>query len=206
MQNLRIILHSFTIFIAIALLVSCGPSQKVNRISSDRTTDLSGKWNDTDARLVAEEMIGNVTSSPWLERFLSKKDQRPAVIVGKIKNNSMEHIDTEVFTKELEESFVNSGNVRVVANSEERQQVRNERMEQQSYSSYESTKALAQELGADFMLIGNINSIYDEAVDQKEVAVFYKVNLELVNVETNEKVWINSKEIKKFIERKRFKG
>jgi len=206
MQNLRTIFQVSTFFVLTILLVACGPSQEVNRISADRTTDLSGKWNDTDARLVAEEMIGNVTSSPWLERFLSKKDQRPAVIVGKIKNNSMEHIDTEVFTKELEESFVNSGNVRVVANSEERQQVRNERMEQQSYSSYESTKALAQELGADFMLIGNINSIYDEAVDQKEVAVFYKVNLELVNVETNEKVWINSKEIKKFIERKRFKG
>lgn len=206
MRNLRITSHLSAIFVAIMLLGACGPSQEVNRISSDRTTDLSGKWNDTDARLVAEEMIKDVTGSPWLERYLRKKDQRPAVIVGNIRNSSMEHIDTEVFTKELEESFVNTGNVRVVASSEERQQLREERLEQQSYASYESAKALAQELGADFMLIGNINSIYDEAVDQKEVAVFYKVNLELVNVETNEKVWINSKEIKKFIERKRFKG
>ena len=206
MLNITRIFNKLTLLLSVFLVLSCGPSQEVNRISTDRTTDLSGKWNDTDARLVADEMISNVTSSPWLERFLSDKDKRPAVIVGNIVNNSMEHIDTEVFTKELEEAFVNSGNVRVVASSEERQQLREERLEQQSYASYESAKALAKELGADFMLIGNINSIYDEAVDQKEVAVFYKVNLELVNVETNEKVWINSKEIKKFIERKRFKG
>jgi len=196
----------YLILISSLLFVSCGPSQEVSRISTDERTDLSGKWNDTDARLVAEEMIDNVINQPWIERFQRKHDRRPTVIVGKIKNESMEHIDTEVFTSDLEASFIKSGEVRVVADSEERKQIREERQEQQSYASYETTKALAKELGADFMLIGNINSIYDEAIDRKEVAVFYKVNLELVNVETNEKVWIKSKEIKKFIERKRFKG
>jgi len=194
------------ILAVLLITAACGPSQEVNRISADERTDLSGKWNDTDARVVANDMIADVTSKPWVERFQRQHDDRPTVIVGNVKNESMEHIDTEVFTQKLEQAFINSGEVRVVASSEEREQLREERKQQQSYSSYESTKSLAKELGADFMLIGNINSIYDESLDEKEVAVFYQVNLELVNVETNEKVWINNKEIKKFIERKRFKG
>ena len=118
----------------------------------------------------------------------------------------MEHIETEVFTKELERAFVNSGEISVVASSDERREIREERLDQQANASYETTKKMAQELGADFMMIGNINSIVDEAVDSRTLAVFYTVNLEFVNVETNQKVWIGNKKIKKFIERRNYRG
>ena len=188
------------------LVTACTPSQKVTRIKPDTQTDLSGKWNDTDARLVAEEMIQDVISKPWLQQFRNRHEKPPVVIVGRVRNESMEHIDTEVFTKEMERAFVNTGSVSVVASPEERDQVRQEREEQQQYASDESMKALAHELGADFMLIGNINSIYDESVSRKEAAVFYTVNLELVNVETNQKVWIGNKKIKKYLERRNYRG
>ncbi|XWN38037.1 MAG: penicillin-binding protein activator LpoB [Balneola sp.] len=188
------------------ILVGCGPSQKVTRINPNTTTDLSGKWNDTDARLVAEEMIADALSKPWLNQFNRNNQKPPVVIVGRVRNESMEHIETEVFTKELERSFVNSGEISVVASSEERQDVRDERLDQQGNASYETTKKMGQELGADFMLIGNINSIVDEAIDSKTLAVFYTVNLEFVNIETNQKVWIGNKKIKKFIERRNYRG
>lgn len=187
-------------------LTACGPSQKVSRVAADTQSDLSGKWNDTDARLVAEEMITDAVEKPWLSRFTDANNLVPVTIVGRVRNETMEHIDTEVFTKEMERAFINSGMVDVVASSEERAQLRDERKDQQSNASYESTKALAQELGADFMLIGNISSILDESVSGKEAAVFYTVNLELVNVETNQKVWIGNKKIKKLIDRKRLRG
>ena len=188
------------------LLAGCKPSQKVTRIDPGTTTDLSGKWNDTDARLVAEEMIDDALSKPWLNQFNRNNQKPPVVIVGRVRNESMEHIDTEVFTKELERSFVNSGEISVVANSEERGDVRDERLDQQANASYETTKKMGQELGADFMLIGNINSIVDEAIDSKTLAVFYTVNLEFVNIQTNQKVWIGNKKIKKFIERRNYRG
>lgn len=187
------------------LTLACGPSQQVSRVAVDTQTDLSGKWNDTDARLVAEEMISDASSRPWLSRFQEEYNEPPAVIVGHVRNETMEHIDTEVFTKEMERSFVNTGRVNVVASPQEREQIRTERQDQQSYASYESAKALAQELGADFMLIGNINSIVDESVSGKQAAIFYTVNLELINVETNQKVWIGNKKIKKLIERSNFR-
>lgn len=188
------------------VLVGCRPSQKITRINPNSTTDLSGKWNDTDARLVAEEMITDALSKPWLNQFNRNNQKPPVVIVGRVRNESMEHIETEVFTKELERSFVNSGEISVVASSEERSDIRDERLDQQANASYETTKKLGQELGADFMLIGNINSIVDEAVDSRTLAVFYTVNLEFVNIQTNQKVWIGNKKIKKFIERRNYRG
>jgi len=199
--------YSLLTSLLIALIfVGCRPSQKITRIDPGTTTDLSGKWNDTDARLVAEEMIADALSRPWLNQFNRNNQKPPVVIVGRVRNESMEHIETEVFTKELERAFVNSGEISVVASAEERAEIRDERLDQQANASYETTKKMAQELGADFMMIGNINSIVDEAVDNRTLAVFYTVNLEFVNVETNQKVWIGNKKIKKFIERRNYRG
>lgn len=184
----------------------CGPSQQVSRVAADTQTDLSGRWNDTDARLVAEEMISDAVSQPWLANFTQDNSEAPVTIVGRVRNETMEHIDTEVITKEMERAFINSGKVQVVASQDERKQIREERQDQQSFSSYESTAAMAQEVGADFMLIGNISSILDESLSGKEAAIYYTINLELIDVETNRKVWIGNHEIKKLIERRKLRG
>lgn len=187
-------------------LFACRPMNEVSRIDPGTQTDLSGRWNDTDARLVAEDMITDALTQPWLNQFSRNNEKPPVLIVGNVRNESMEHIDTEVFTKEMERAFVNSGSVTLVAGPEEREQIRNERQDQQINASYETTKRMAQELGADYMMIGNIDSIVDEAVDRRTLAVFYTVNLELVDVESNQKVWIGNKKIKKLIERRNYRG
>lgn len=192
--------------LAFFIVAGCQPSQKVTRISPNSQTDLSGQWNDTDARLVAEEMISDVVAKPWLDQFNRQHQKPPVIIVGNVRNETMEHIDTEVFTKEMERAFVNTGRVTMVADSQERRQIREERLDQQTHASLESMKQMARELGADYMLIGNINSIVDESVSGKEVAVFYTVNLELIDIETNRKVWIGNKKIKKYLERRNFRG
>ena len=188
------------------LFTACRPSNKVARVDASTTTDLSGKWNETDARLVSETMISEALTRPWLNQFSREHSKPPVVIVGRVRNESMEHIDTEIITKEMERAFVNSGSVSVVASSSERSQIREERADQQTNASVESTKRMAQELGADFMLIGVINTIVDETIDNRTMSVFYSVDLELVNVESNQKVWIGNHKIKKIIERRNYRG
>lgn len=195
-----------TLLVLTFAFIGCRPSQNISRVDASTQTDLSGKWNDTDARLVAQEMIPDALNKPWLETHRNNKNKAPVIIVGNVRNESMEHIDTEVFTKEVERAFVNSGRISVVASRDEREGIREERIDQQRWASVESTKELAKELGADYMMIGNINSIVDEAVDRRTLAVFYTVNLELINVETNQKVWIGNKKIKKLIERRNYRG
>ena len=125
------------------------------------------------------------------------------MIVGTIRNNSSEHIDTNIFTKNLEVSFINSGRVRVVASRDERGEVRDERDQQQDWSDPATVKRFGKELGADYMMIGSVGSIIDE--EGKDKVVFYQTNLELIDIETNEKVWIGQKEIKKYIGKGNFK-
>lgn len=183
-------------FVAI-MVVGCGSSKTVQRVEPDTTIDLSGDWNDADSRLVAEEMIKDVLSRPWLGQFTGAKNKSPNVIVGTVKNRTSEHISTITFTKDLERELLNSGRVTFVANKEERSEVREERADQLENASPESMKKFQQETGADFMLRGDISSIIDQEGGEK--VKFYQANLELVNIETNQKVWIGDKKIKKLV-------
>jgi uncharacterized protein (TIGR02722 family) len=182
---------------AILIFSNCGPSRKVERMDPNTATDISGRWNDTDAKLVAEEMIKDVLDRPWRSNFEMKNGKKPVVIIGQVKNKTSEHIDAGFFIKSMERTFINSGTVTVVQSGEERNEVRDERNDQQTFSSEETRKKWGKEKGADFMLNGVIMSVVDQYKKQKTVK--YQVNLELTNLETNEKVWIGEKEIKKFI-------
>ena len=179
------------------VLAGCGT--KVTRMDVEEGKDLSGRWNDTDSRLVAEEMIKDCLDRPWLNQFSMQTGKTPDVIVGQIANRSTEHISTETFIKDLERSLLNSGRVSFVASSGERQGVREEREDQAQNATAGTAKAARQEAGADFMLIGSINSIIDR--EGKKQVVFYQVDLELINMVDNRKAWIGSKKIKKYVER-----
>lgn len=183
------------ILIAVVILASC--NRQVTRINPDQQVDLSGRWNDTDSKLVAEEMIQDVTGRPWHNDFRIENDRKPVVIVGYVQNKSAEHIESETFIKDIEREFINSGFVRVVSNAEFREKLREERAEQGEFASPETQAKWGKELGADFMMFGVITAVTDSY--KKEKVVNYKVNLELTNIETNEKVWIGDKEIKKYI-------
>ncbi len=183
--------------IAGLLFTSACANRKVTRMDPSEQTDLSGRWNDSDSRLVANEMITQILSSAWRTNFEQKKSRKPVLIVGSIKNKSSEQIDPITFIKDLEKACINSGTVSIVQSSDERNQVREERNDQQTFASEESKKKWGREKGADYMINGVISSIVDQYKNQK--TVFYQIDLELTDLETNEKVWIGDKKIKKAV-------
>ncbi len=188
-------LNLLGIILMTVLVLGCARS--VTRVSPDQQIDLSGRWNDTDSKLVAEEMINDVLNRPWLNDFRRSTNRKPVVIVGIVSNKTAEHIESETFIKDVEREFINSGMVRVVQNSLFREKLREERADQGEFASIETQAQWGRELGADFMMFGVINSTTDAY--NREKAINYKVNLELASIETNEKVWIGDKEIKKLI-------
>ena len=192
MKNLFIV----PIIFSLLFFSSCA-NRKVTRIDPNQQTDLSGRWNDSDSKLVANEMIKDVLERPWRSNFEQKMSRKPIVIIGSIRNKSTEQIDPITFIKDLEKTFINSGVVGVVQSGDERSQIRDERNDQQTFSSEESKKKWGREKGADFMLNGVVVSIVDQYKNKKTVA--YQVTLELTDLETNEKVWLGEKEIKKYI-------
>lgn len=197
------ILMIFLMVPAALALGSCTTTRTVDRVAADTQIDLSGRWNDSDSRSVAQAMIEDVMRRPWLKEFQSEQDRRPVIMIGTIRNRSTEHIDALTFTKDIERELINSGTVRFVASKQERDEVREERMDQQMESDPATIKRLGKEVGADFFLQGVINSQTDAVAGKK--VVLYTVDLELVNIETNEKVWIGSKQIKKYIEQSKFR-
>jgi uncharacterized protein (TIGR02722 family) len=188
------------VFVSIiaVLLVGCS-TVKVSRVDVEEQIDLSGEWNDTDSQLVSKEMVSDALSRPWIDEFVSKKGQKPRVIVGTVKNRSHEHINTQTFVKDLERELINSGRVVFVASKEERQEIREEKLDQMMNASAATRKQLGEEWGADFILQGQINTILDQSGNK--TLKYYQVELELVNILTNEKVWIGQKKIKKLVQR-----
>ena len=184
------------VVLTIALINGCA-DRKITRVDPNETIDLSGRWNDSDSRLVSEEMIGDLLTSAWIPRYLKANDKRPVVVVGLVENKSHEHINSETFIKDVEKAIIRDGNIRLVVAGEKRNELRKERAEQQDYASPETTKKWGKELGADFILQGTINSIVDSYKKQKVVT--YQIDLQLTNIETNEVVWMGDKKIKKQI-------
>ncbi|MDX1443862.1 MAG: penicillin-binding protein activator LpoB [Gammaproteobacteria bacterium] len=200
-RDMKILGAAFAVVMAFGL-AGCGGA-KVQRVDAGSTTDVSGKWNDTDSRLVSEEMISDMLSRPWIERHRAEEGDMPTVIVGRIRNLSHEFINTQTFTNDIERELVNSGRVEFVADRTERTDVRDERADQDINAREDSRNAMGQEEGADFMLSGSINTIVDAAGDRQ--VVFYQVDLELISMKDNRKVWLGQKKIKKDIERSGFR-
>ncbi len=182
--------------LAAVILVSC--SRKVTRIDPSEQVDISGRWNNTDSRLVAEDMTSKVLSANWLgDHLANNAGKRPVVIVGFVDNKSHEHIDAETFVKDVENSFITTEKVRLVQGGKKREELRAEKADQQTNASASSMKKFGLEQGADYILQGSINSIVDS--HKRKKVTYYQVNLELTNIQTNEVVWIGEKKIAKYI-------
>lgn len=186
----------------VALMLS-GCATEVKRIGVEEVKDLSGNWNDTDSRLVSEEMIRDSMSAGWINRHSKKNGDVPSVIVGNIRNLSHEHINTRTFIADLERAFVNSGRVDVVASKTEREGIREERADMDLHASEKTRKAAGNEVGADFMLIGTINTIIDAEGGQQ--IRFYQIDLTMVSTKDNRKVWTGQKKLKKDVKAATFR-
>jgi hypothetical protein len=135
--------------------------------------------------------------------MLAHGSKRPTVIVGEVRNLSHEHINVNTFTSDVERALINSGKVDFVASRGERGDIRAERRDQDIHAREDTRKAMGQEIGADFMLQGTINTIIDPSGDTQ--VRYYQVNLTLVSLADNRKVWVGQKEIKKLISRSKLR-
>ena len=200
---------SFCLFLCSALLaVSCMSTEKktesVDRISAEEQVDLSGYWNDIDVRLVADHLVSDCAASPAIADFIKKHERLPVVIVGRIRNQSDEHIDTKILAKQIEIALFNNAKMEFVADADERLALRAERLSQQDFASPETAKQLRNELGADFMMLGSVKTIIDSA-DTVSIRCYY-VNAELIDIETAHVIWAGEdSSIKKQITRSRYR-
>ena len=188
-----------------ALLVAASAcwTKRVTRIEPSAVTDLSGRWNDTDSRLVANQLVEQTLGAGWAKRYADAHGgEAPAIVVGTFSNRTLEHIAVGTFVKDIENALITTGSARVVASGAERGELRGERTDQQQNARSDTRARQGQELGARYMLAGDLQAIED--VEGRERVMFYQVDASLIDLETNAKVWVGQHKIKKYVERARF--
>jgi uncharacterized protein (TIGR02722 family) len=194
----------YTLAGAFVLVLASGCiSKRVTRIEPTAVTDLSGRWNDTDSRLVAGQLVEQTLGAGWAKRYTDTHGgDAPTVVVGTFANRTMEHIAVGTFVKDIERALITPGAARGVASGDQRTEMRDERKDQQQNARADTRARQGQELGARYMLAGDLQAIED--VDGRERVVFYQVDASLIDLETNTKVWVGQHKIKKYVERARF--
>jgi penicillin-binding protein activator len=197
MRMMGRILNGMMCGVLLLFLVGC--ATRVQRVDERTVIDLSGKWNDTDSQMVADEMITDSLEHPWRSEFTEKFGRVPVVVVGTVFNKTDEHIDADIFINDLERELIDRNDIRFVSAGAMRDELRAERQSQQEFASPETRKRLREELGADFMLQGTIGKITD--MEGRKRVYYYQVDLILTDLETTEKVWIGQKKIKKLVEK-----
>jgi uncharacterized protein (TIGR02722 family) len=181
--------------VAISLLTAC--SRSVTRVNPDTQIDLSGRWNDSDSRMVADQMIFDLFDSEQFKTYAKTLGRKPVIIVGLIKNKTSEHIDAGNYVKKFELVIHNSGVAELVESDEFRDNLRQERAQQQEFADPTTVAKWGKETGADLMLFGEMNAETDTY--NKKRVVNYITTMFLTNMETSKRVWYGQKEIKKFI-------
>ena len=200
-QTSKSILVIVLVLGTVVFVNGCGKNVEVARVDSGKEIALTDKWNDEDSRLVAEEMINDMLSYPWISQFNQRfPGKEPLVTVQRVRNKSHEHIAVDTFVNDIKRAVIRSGKAGFIATLEERQDTRAELADQDMNASADTRMEMGEEDGANFALSGTINSIVDQLDNQR--VTYYQVDLKLINLQTAREVWNGSKKIKKFMERK----
>lgn len=184
---------------ALVLGLTACSSPGVQRIDVNQEVALSDRWNDTDSRLVAEEMMADMLTFPWYSNFKVSHSGNPTVIVQSIRNKSHEHIPVDTFINDIKRSLLRAGTVDFVVSGAERDDVRDERTDQELNAAPGTAAEFGLEQGAGFALSGTINSIVDSNGEQR--VTYYQVDLKLIDMTSNREVWNGQKKIKKLADK-----
>ena len=206
-ENTYMNTKGFIVLVTGLVFSGCVSGPRVTRIEPGSLVDLSGRWNDTDVRMVCGSLITDCLNSPRVNQFVRQfsvenQGKLPACLVGTFKNESSEHIDTSIISKTMEAAIVNSGRMDFVAGGAVREELRAERQDQQVNADESSASALGYERGADFLLTGTVKSMV-ERVGNTTVRSYF-VSAELTNIKTNTRLWMGeNSEIKKVVRQSR---
>jgi len=177
----------------IVLICSCASTPKVEYGDATAVETLSVDYGSTDLQLIAEDMVGSLLTFKPIVDLIAER--RPVLFVDKIVNKTMEHIDTESITDSISTKLLRSGKFRF-ADMTKVDEVR-EQLAYQDSGMVDTGTAVSfgKQIGAEFMLYGNLTSIKKKAGRIEDV--YYKMTMKLLNLETGILEWADEKEIRK---------
>lgn len=151
-----------------------------------------GHWNEMDARVTAEALVREALDHPWSQRFTQMEGHAPMVIMGSVVTHTPEQLNTQPFIQAIERALSQAKQVRFVPDTgQSAQRAARER----------AVPLTRQEVGADFVVQGSIESLVDEQASTR--AIVYQVDVEIIDIASNLRVWLGQKTVKKLVERRK---
>lgn len=156
---------------------------------------LGDQFNENDLQLIAKKMVDSMSTHPSFQQIPG----RPLLIIGKVKNNTSEHIDMNSLADKVRVNLMRQGKFAFV-NKDAREEIAQEYEYQQSgYVKAGEAKGPGQQASADYLLTGSISSIIQEVGSDK--LVYYKMTMELTNLKSGVIEWTDEKELRKKFEK-----
>lgn len=180
------------ILVAMWGLVGCASTTQYKDPTGVENTSID--FGSTDLQMIAEKMVDSLLSFPPVVQVTAQR--RPVMFVERIKNKTSEHIDTESITDTISTKILRSGKFRFV-DMDRINAVREQAQFQKESGmvNQETTMAMGRQIGAEYMLYGNLSSIVKRTSSKKDV--YYKFTLKLMHLESGILEWQDEKEIRK---------
>jgi hypothetical protein len=192
------LLKLFTIIALTAFFAACS-SVEYGDATAQETVNTD--FGSTDLQMIAAKMVDDLLVFPPVVQVTSQR--RPIAFVDRIKNKTSEHIDLESVTDTIQSKLINSGKFRFVdmaAVEQVKQQLNYQ--ENSGLVNPQSAVVIGKQLGAEYMLYGNMSSIVKK--DDGKRDVYYKFTLKLLHIESGILEWSAEKEIRKTKEKRWF--
>ena len=136
-------------------------------------------FGSTDLQQIATAMVDSLLSFPPIVEITAQR--RPVMFVDTVKNKTSEHIDTESVTDTISSRLLRSGKFRFVDMT--KVAALEKQLEYQLESgnvSDESAAKRGRQIGAEYMMYGNLSSIVKRDGSTKDV--YYKFTLKVMNL------------------------
>ncbi|MGR3310637.1 MAG: penicillin-binding protein activator LpoB [Candidatus Brocadiales bacterium] len=185
----------------VAIIAGCTAPMRVQYGDPTWTETTTIDFGSTDLQDIANKMVGSLLTFPPIVQVT--RERRPVIFVERIKNKTLEHIDTESITDTIRTKIVHSGMFRFIDMTKV-----DAVMKQLGYQSESGlvdpakSASFGRQIGAEYMLYGNLSSIVKRTGGVKDV--YYKFTLNLMHLQTGILEWADEKEIRKIRSRAKF--
>jgi uncharacterized protein (TIGR02722 family) len=173
--------------------VRYGDAQALSTTSTD--------FGSSDLQQIAASLVDSMLTFPPVVEETSRR--RPVLVIDRVKNKTMQHIDTESITDSIRARMLKSGKFRFIDRTTDSQAIDEVRYQQESGLVKKGTAMkFGQQMAPEYMLTANFSEIEQRNSDTRDV--YYKFTMNLKNLTTGILEWSDEKEIRKIAERSTF--
>lgn len=201
-------MKNFALSLALLGAASLGACSSIGYDDPNKVETVNLDFGSTDLQSMADTMVQSLLSSPglqYLDHAGKGDDKRIVLFTGNVNNRTSEHIDTSSITDSIRTALLKSGRFRIAASNQGQDELGSQvRFQMESGRvNPDLIRSFGKQIGADAVMYGNLRSIEKERQRSIETGgkktddVYYKLTLEVVNIETSEVVWLEEKEIRK---------